>query len=374
MEFLFGWGLFSVKFITGSLLAVFAFVFVLVAAKLAKGDSNSKKEKVKFTNLLEEVSNRKTEIEDAIASFDTTLDDKSKKKALKLKSKSSEKDLAKLKEDKLSKIEKSSKEGKFCPEQVFVIDFVGDTKATEQKDLIKKINVILDVATDKDEVIVNLDSPGGVVNGYGLCASQFERIRDKGIHLTVCVDNVAASGGYLMSCVATKIVAAPFAYIGSIGVVATVPNFNKVLKKHDVEYEQVTAGKYKRTLTMFGENTEEARAKFKTELEGIHKQFKAIVSKYRPTMDIENVATGEFWLASDAFERGLIDEINTFDAYLQNCLEFTKVCAIKISIERQEKNSLKDIFKKFLSAKTWTKALKEEVQDSIEDNSTYQIK
>ena len=174
MEFLFGWGLFTVKFITGSLLAVFAFVFVLVAAKLAKGDSNSKKEKVKFTNLLEEVSNRKTEIEDAIASFDTTLDDKSKKKALKLKSKSSEKDLAKLKEDKLSKIEKSSKEGKFCPEHVFVIDFVGDTKATEQKDLIKKINVILDVATDKDEVIVNLDSPGGVVNGYGLCASQFE--------------------------------------------------------------------------------------------------------------------------------------------------------------------------------------------------------
>ncbi len=226
------------------------------------------------------------------------------------------------------------------------------------------------MATDKDELILNLESPGGVVNGYGLLASQLERVREKGIHLTVCVDNVAASGGYLMSCVANKIVAAPFSYVGSIGVVAQIPNFNKVLKNHDVDYELVTAGKYKRTLTMFGENTEEGREKFRQELVMIHDRFKAIVAKYRPNMDVEQFATGEFWLATDAKERGLVDQIDTFDAYLQKTVEFTKVCVIKISIEHEEKKSFVDIIKKFFMAKTWTKAIKNEVQDTIIEQDT----
>ena len=203
-----------------------------------------------------------------------------------------------------------------------------------------------------------------MVNGYGLCSATLERIRQKNIHLTVCVDNVAASGGYLMACVASKIVAAPFSYIGSIGVVAQIPNFNKVLKKHDVDYEQVTAGKYKRTLTMFGENTQEGREKFKQELTLIHDRFKEIVSKYRPSMDIDNIATGEFWLAKDALERGLIDEIAPFDSYLQSTLEKTKVCAIKIDIKKQEQKGLLAVLKKFLSAKAWTKAFKEEMLDA----------
>lgn len=161
-----------------------------------------------------------------------------------------------------------------------------------------------------------------------------------------------------MSCVANKIVAAPFSYVGSIGVVAQIPNFNKVLKKHDIDYEQVTAGKYKRTLTMFGENTEEGREKFRQELAMIHDRFKAIVAKYRPNMDVEQFATGEFWLATDAKERGLVDQIDTFDAYLQKTVEFTKVCAIKISIEHEEKKSFVDIIKKFLWLKLGQKQLK----------------
>ena len=167
-----------------------------------------------------------------------------------------------------------------------------------------------------------------------------------------------------MACVASKIVAAPYSYIGSIGVVDQIPNFNKVLKKHDVDYEQVRAGKYKRTLTMVGENTPEGREKFKQELTLIHDRFKEIVSKYRPSMDIDNIATGEFWLAKDALERGLIDEIAPFDSYLQSTLEKTKVCAIKIDIKKQEQKGLLAVLKKFLSAKAWTKDFKEEMLDA----------
>ena len=178
----------------------------------------------------------------------------------------------------------------------------------------------------------------------------------------------------MMACVASKIVAAPFSYVGSIGVVAQIPNFNKVLKNHDVEYEQVTAGKYKRTLTMFGENTPEARDKFKQEITLIHNRFKAIVAKYRTKLDIENIATGEYWLAEDAKELNLVDQISTFDEYLQNRLDFTKVCAIKISIDKDEKKSLKDILKKLLMAKTWIKTVRKQLTKAVECDNQYQIK
>ena len=108
---------------------------------------------------------------------------------------------------------------------------------------------------------------------YGLAASQMQRIRDKKLKLTVCVDKVAASGGYMMAVVADKIIAAPFAVLGSIGVLAQVPNFHRLLKKHDVDFEMLTAGKYKRTLTMFGENTDKGREKFQEDIEDTHVLF-----------------------------------------------------------------------------------------------------
>lgn len=365
MEYLFEFGLFAGKFVFGAVCIAVALICVLLSLKAAKGEMEEKKEKLKFTNLFEESEERKEKIEDAVLRFDFNKDEKTLKKELKQKLKNRKKSEDELKKERAERIEKAKAEGRFCPKRLFVLDFEGDTHASASHDLRLKVNALLDVATADDEVIVNLDSPGGVVNGYGFCSSILERIRARGIHLTVCVDNVAASGGYLMSCVADRIVAAPFAYVGSIGVVANIPNFNKVLKKHDVDYEQVTAGKYKRTLTMFGENTPEGREKFKSELEAIHTRFKEVVSKYRPNLNIEEIATGEFWLGRDALERGLVDELNTFDAYLQNCLEITQDCAIKISIERKEKKSLKDLLGKFFSAKTWTRAVKEEVAESV---------
>jgi len=198
----------------------------------------------------------------------------------------------------------------------FVINFKGDLKASAVPSLREEVSAVLDVAKDDDEVIVCLENHGGVVHEHGLAASQLARIRDREIPLTVCVDKVAASGGYLMACVASRIYVAPFAILGSIGVLAQIPNFNRLLDSHGIDFEQVTAGKYKRTVTMFGENTDEDRAKLKEELEDVHALFKAAVSKYRPDLDLDKVATGEHWYGTTALELGLADEIKTSDEFL----------------------------------------------------------
>jgi serine protease SohB len=197
--------------------------------------------------------------------------------------------------------------------RTFVIDFKGDLKASAVPSLREEVSAVLDVIADGDNVMIRLENHGGVVHEHGLAASQLARIRDRGIDLTVCVDKVAASGGYLMACVASKIYAAPFAILGSIGVLAQIPNFNRMLDSHGVEFEQVTAGKYKRTVTMFGENTDADRAKLKEELEDVHELFKSAVSRYRPQLDLEKVATGEHWYGTRALEFGLADEIKTSD-------------------------------------------------------------
>ena len=237
-------------------------------------------------------------------------------------------------------IEDLRSQGQFCPENLYVVDFKGSTRGSEVRDLRRNINAILEMATDKDEVIVNISSPGGLVNSYGLCASQLQRLRDRNIFVTVTVDEVAASGGYLMACVANKIVAAPFSYIGSIGVIAGIPNFRRVMNKYNVDYEQVTAGKYKRTLSVSGENTDEGRAKFKEELEAVHQRFKEQVLRYRPNLDIERIATGEHWLAVDAKELGLVDEIATSDEYIASRMAVTEFSALQIKWQKTPKKNL----------------------------------
>ena len=199
----------------------------------------------------------------------------------------------------------------------FVIDFKGDLKASAVASLREEVSAILDVVAEDDDVIVRLENHGGVVHEHGLAASQLARIRDREIPLLVCVDKVAASGGYLMACVASRVYAAPFAILGSIGVLAQIPNFNRMLDSHGVDFEQITAGKHKRTVTMFGKNTDEDRAKLKEELEDVHTLFKDAVSKYRPDLDLDKLATGEHWYGTQALELGLADEIKTSDELLK---------------------------------------------------------
>ena len=216
----------------------------------------------------------------------------------------------------------------------FVIDFKGDLKASAVPALREEVTAILDVATEQDDVILCLENHGGVVHEHGLAASQLARIRDQDIPLTVCVDKVAASGGYLMACVASRIYAAPFAILGSIGVLAQLPNFHRMLDNHGVDFEQISAGKYKRTVTLFGENTDEDRAKLKEELEDVHTLFKAAVSKYRPELDLDKVATGEHWYGTRALELGLADEIKTSDELLRELAENRDLYRVSYKIKQ----------------------------------------
>jgi len=218
--------------------------------------------------------------------------------------------------------------------RLYVIDFKGSMDANEVEHLREEITAILCVANKEDEVLVRLESGGGVVHGYGLAASQLQRIKEKGLKLTIAVDKVAASGGYMMACVADKLLASQFAYIGSIGVLAQLPNFNKLLKKNDIEFEQHTAGEFKRTLTVFGENNDEGRAKFKEEIEEIHVLFKDFVQSQRPDMDIDKVATGEYWPGIKAKSLGLIDDITTSDDYILSHYPAREIFSVKYAVKK----------------------------------------
>ncbi|BBF79018.1 MULTISPECIES: protease SohB [Acinetobacter] len=216
---------------------------------------------------------------------------------------------------------KESRSRKKNNQKVFVLDFKGDIQASAVEQLREEITLVLATAkAGKDRVVVRLESPGGMVHGYGLAAAQLVRLRDAGFHVTIVVDKVAASGGYMMACIASEIISAPFAILGSIGVVAQVPNFNRLLKQHNVDFELYTAGEYKRTVTMFGENTPEGKAKFEEELQQTHALFKHFVEKYRPQLNVEKVATGEHWYGQDALDLNLVDKLQTSDEYILGLL------------------------------------------------------
>ncbi len=226
-----------------------------------------------------------------------------------------EKDVLKTQRKREAKAEKQAKKSG-TRARVFVLDFDGDIRASAVDNLRHEVTALLSLATPQDEVVLRLESGGGMVHGYGLAASQLVRIRDAGVPLTVCVDKVAASGGYMMACIGNRILSAPFAILGSIGVVAQLPNLHRLLKKHDVDYEVLTAGEYKRTLTVFGENTEKGREKFQEDLETTHELFKNFVARYRQQVCIDDVATGEIWLGIAALGMHLADELKTSDQYL----------------------------------------------------------
>lgn len=222
--------------------------------------------------------------------------------------------------------------------RLFVLDFDGDIKASEVEPLRQEISAVLLMAEKQDEVLIRLESPGGMVHEYGLASSQIERIKRKEIPLTICVDRVAASGGYMMACLADKLLAAPFAIVGSIGVIAQLPNFHKLLKKNDIDYEVLTAGEYKRTLTVFGENTDKGREKFVEELEETHELFKNFVHEYRQSVDINKVATGEIWFGKQALEVNLVDELKTSDEYMMDAANDADIFIVRY----EEKKSFQE--------------------------------
>ncbi len=236
--------------------------------------------------------------------------------------------------------DKALKQGGSDRPRLFVLDFHGDLEASRVAALREEISALLQVARPQDEVLLRLESAGGVVHGYGLAASQLRRIRERGLRLTAAVDKVAASGGYLMACVADRILAAPFAIVGSIGVVAQLPNFNRLLREKHIDFELHTAGEYKRTLTLFGENTEAGRAKFREELEQTHGLFKSFVGANRPQLPLDQVATGEHWYGSQALELKLVDELRTSDDWLLEKAKSADVYALRYRLRRNLRDQL----------------------------------
>ncbi|MBU3022964.1 protease SohB [Aestuariibacter sp. A3R04] len=313
MEFIYDYGLFLAKAIT----LVIALVVVLVAVVGVASRQKPGKGQLEIVSITEQLNEVKHYAHSVL------LD----KAAQKMLAKEQKKEAKQKKRD----IKDHADETK---SRLFVVDFVGSMDAHEVDRLREEITAILSIAAPQDEVLVRLESGGGVVHGYGLAASQLQRIKEKGLKLTIAVDKVAASGGYMMACVADHLLSARFAYIGSIGVLAQIPNVHKLLKKHDVDFEQHTAGDYKRTLTVFGENTEEGREKFKQDLQSIHKQFKDWVQSQREKLNIDQVATGEVWLGSEALEKGLVDELMTSDDYIMSHHPAREIYAVKYSTKK----------------------------------------
>ena len=250
-----------------------------------------------------------------------------------------------LKKSNKEKSEKEKKEAKAKPRRPrsFVISFKGDKSASSVENLRDEISFILNIAKKEDEVILLLESPGGLIAPYGLAASQLLRLRENNIPLTVCVDTVAASGGYLMACVGQKILAAPFAFIGSIGVIFQMPNLYEFLKKRDIDFKEITAGKHKRTLTPFGPVTEEKEQKLKEQIQKMHDQFKLWVKQQRPGLDFSKTATGEAFLGREALELRLVDKIQTSDDYIMQAMKTRSVYKIAF---QGEKSLLDKLFKK----------------------------
>ena len=302
LEFVAEYGLFFLKSLTVLISVIIATVAIIAIS--ARGKMSHAEGSIEVKKLNDVYDDYQDTLEEKLLDHEALkLLHKEQKKKEKLKSKA---------------LKKSHKEKK-APEtkkRVFVIQFDGDVKASAVDSLRQEVNAILTVATSDDEVIIDLESPGGMVHTYGLAASQLSRLRDANLNLTICVDRVAASGGYLMACVGQKILAAPFAIIGSIGVLAQIPNFNRALKKVDVDYEVMTAGEHKAPVTMFGEISAKGKEKLQSELEETHELFKQFISSNRPQVDVSSVATGEVWYGQQAIGLNLIDQVITLDDYL----------------------------------------------------------
>lgn len=322
MEFLTDFGLFFAKTATFVLAAVI--LVAVITSAVQKGRSGDGDEgELKVQRLNERYKKLRESLEAKM------MDAAARKAWLKAKKKEEK---AQRKKARSAGTEETTASGK-----VYVLDFEGDIRASDTDTLRRSVTAVLAVANpEQDEVVVRLESGGGLVHAYGLAAAQLDRLRNKGVRLTVCIDKVAASGGYMMACVADRIVASPFAVVGSIGVVAQLPNFHRLLKKNDVDFEVLTAGEHKRTLTLFGENTEKGRQKFIDDLEDIHVLFKEYVSERRPDLDIQAVANGDIWFGREAVKMRLIDDIQTSDEYLLEACDRAEV----ISVGFQRKQTL----------------------------------
>ena len=333
MELLFEYLMFLAQ--AATVVVALLVVISSLASLGSRGQPKTNEGRLRIHKLNDRIRDLKYSLESSV--IDSDLVKKARKQEAKEESKrkkKAKKEQKKALQDSKTEDEEKTKELEGTEKRAFVILFEGDVKASSLDNLRLEITALLTLANEADEVVVCIESPGGMVHSYGLAASQLERIKAKGIPLTVAVDKVAASGGYLMASVADKIIAAPFALLGSIGVVAQIPNVHKRLKKKDVDVELLTAGKYKRTLSIFGENTEEGRQKFMEEIEDVHLLFQEFVINNRPELDIDKVATGEAWYGKRALDLNLVDQLLTSDEYIVDLCSERSVYQVEWEINK----------------------------------------
>ncbi len=325
MEYFIEYCLFLAKVVT--LAAIFILVIAAMIAIGGRGRREAGRGSISVVQLNDELDDMRDAMKKVVYDKDTF---KQEQKQERKRHKDEEKERKKTRKSLQSDSAIDPREKK----RVYVIDFNGDIQASEVESLREEITAILSLATPQDEVIVRLESPGGMVHAYGLAASQLSRIKERGIPLTVCVDMVAASGGYMMACLADRLVAAPFAILGSIGVLVQMPNFHRLLRKHEVDYETISAGEFKTTLTTFGEITQRGRDKVKEDVEEMHAIFKDWVKQHRPAVEIDGIATGETWIGLQAAERNMIDDVITSDEYIIRACDTADVFAVRFEIRR----------------------------------------
>ncbi len=342
MEFLIEYGMFLAK--AATIVVAIVFVVGMIAASSGKGKKAGKKGKLKVTQINDHLEEMRDVLRECVLDAEElkalTKEEKKRHKEEAKAKKASRKLASKNKPSDVTELD--AEEGR--RKRVFVINFKGNMAADAVESLREEITAVLSMATVSDEVILRLESPGGMVHAYGLASSQLLRIKNKKIHLTICVDRVAASGGYMMGCLADRLVAAPFAIIGSIGVLVQLPNFHRVLKKNDVDFEIISAGEFKRTLTTFGEITQKGKDKVQEDVENIHEIFKKWVKDHRPSVDIDKIATGETWVGMQAKERYMVDEIKTSDECIIAACENADVFEVEFELKQSIQDKLGSAF------------------------------
>ena len=332
MEYLIEYGMFLAK--AGTIVVAVIIVLSVIAVTGQKNKKSGKKGSIKATRLNDHIEEMRDTLREKVLDKDyLKLVYKKERKESKAERKEKKQQLKKGQAEEVDSEETRKK-------RFYVLNFKGNIGAEAISSLREEITAVLSIADPRDEVLVRLESPGGMVNAYGLASSQLLRIKNEKIPLTICVDKVAASGGYMMACLADKLVAAPFALIGSIGVIVQLPNFSKVLKKYDVDYEMISAGEFKRTLTTFGEITQKGRDKVQEDVETIHGIFKAWVKDHRPSVEIDKIATGEVWVGTQAKERYMVDEIRTSDECIIDACDNAEVYEVEYVFKKSIQDRL----------------------------------
>jgi protease IV len=196
-------------------------------------------------------------------------------------------------------------------------------------------------------IVFRVESPGG-----GVAASQeiFEELkdtRDAGKPVVVSMGSVAASGGYYVSCAATKIVANPGTLTGSIGVISHFLNFEPLMKKIGVEETTMKTGKFKDIGSPYRKTTEEEKRYFHTVIKDVYDQFVDAIAEERglEREEVLKYADGRVFTGRQAVQYGFVDTLGTMEDAVKIAADLVDIYG-KPNIIKEKKS--KTLFERFV--------------------------